>query len=188
MAASIWRPERVQMSGTEILERRFFTKGAVILQEGEPGNSAFLIQSGVVRVYADNDGRPVDLARLGPGQIFGEMALVFDEKRTATVEAAEDTNVIVITRAVLEDKLRKSDPTVRAIVPMLMKRIIQSNNALLGRHADVDTLRDVVRNIYDMVSLSLPRTQQASFQNSVLPKLDQFLAAIKAFEDKYSEK
>lgn len=176
------------MTENAVLERRFVAKGAVIIKEGETGNSAFLVQSGSVKVFVDYEGRQIELARLGPGQIFGEMALVFDEKRSATVETVEDTNLIVITRQTLEEKLRKSDPTIRAIVPMLMKRIVQTNNALLSRHADVKTLLDVVRNIYDIILTSLPRTQQQSFQNGVLPKLNQFLEAVRAFEDRYTEK
>jgi CRP/FNR family cyclic AMP-dependent transcriptional regulator len=176
------------MNSPEILERRFVRRGVKVIHEGETGNSAFLIQSGQVRVFVDHGDRQIELARLGPGQIFGEMALVFDERRSATVETTEDCTFIVITRNVLEDKLRKSDATVRAIVPMLMKRIIQTNNALLSRHADVKTLLDVVKNIYDIINASLPRTQQMTFQNAVLPKLDQFLSAVRAFEEKYTEK
>ena len=175
------------MNTPEILERRFVRKGVTVIREGESGNSAFLVQSGLVRVFVEHGDRQIELARLGPGQIFGEMALVFDEKRTASVETLEESNLIVITRLVLDEKLRKSDPTVRAIVPMLMKRIIVANNALLSHHSDVKTLLDVVRNIYDIIVVSLPRTQQVSFQNAVLPKLDQFLSAVKSFEDKYSE-
>lgn len=176
------------MTENAVLERRFVAKGVTIIKEGETGNSAFLVQSGAVKVYVDYEGREIELARLGPGQIFGEMALVFDEKRSATVQTTEDTNLIVITRQTLEEKLRKSDPTIRAIVPMLMKRIVQTNNALLSRHADVKTLLDVVRNIYDIIMTSLPRAQQQTFQNGVLPKLNQFLEAIHAFEEKYTEK
>jgi len=171
-----------------ILERRYVPKGTIIVHEGEEGNSAFLIQSGTVRVFVDQDNREVELAQLSSGQIFGEMALVFDEKRSASVQAVDDVNLIVITRQVLEEKLRKSDRTIRAIMPMLMKRILQTNNALLSRHADVKMLVDVVNNIYDIIMTSLPRTQQQSFQNAVLPKLEQFLDAVKLFESKYSDK
>lgn len=171
-----------------ILERRFVPKGTLVIKEGEIGNSAFLVQSGLVKVYVAHEDRHIELAQMGPGQIFGEMSLVFDEKRSATVEAIEDTNLIVITRQTLEEKLRKSDPTVRAIVPMLMKRIIQTNNALLSRHADVKTLLDVVKNIYDIIHSTLPRVQQQSFQNAVLPKMEQFLDAVQEFDDRYSEK
>lgn len=171
-----------------ILERRHVPKGTKIIHEGETGDSAFLVQSGLVRVHVLHGDQQVELARLGAGQIFGEMALVFDEKRSATVEAVEDSTLIVITRHVLGEKLQKTDPTIRAIVPMLMKRIIQSNNAVLSRHADIRTMLDVVRNIYDVIHSSLPRVQQQTFQNAVLPKLDGFLEAVRVFEEKYSEK
>lgn len=176
------------MSNPEIHERRFIKKGSMLIHEGEQGSGAFLIQSGEVRVFAAHGDREVELAHLGPGQIVGEMALLFEEKRTASVQALEDTTVILITRMVLEEKLRKSDPTVRAIVPMLMNRIVQNNNTLLNRNADIRTLMDAVRNIYDTINESLPASQQISFRNSVLPKLDQLLAAMKAFVEKYTEK
>ncbi len=172
----------------EIFERRFVPKGAIVVRSGESGNSAFLIQSGVVRVYAEHEDRQVELARLGAGQIFGEMALAFDEKRTATVEAVEDSNLIVITRPMLEEKLRKSDPTVRAIVPMLMKRIVQNNNVLISHHADLQMLADVAMNIYNSILGTLPQTDQPSFKSDVLPKLDEFLAAVRSFERKYTKK
>lgn len=177
-----------QYADSAILERRYVPKGAIIIRTGEEGNSAFLIQSGQVRVFIMQGDKKVELALLGPGQIFGEMALVFDERRTASIEATEETNLIVITRQTLEEKLRRSDPTIRAIVPMLMKRILQSNNSLLSHHADVRMLVDVVRNIYDIIISSLPRVQQKSFENAVLPKLDEFLEAVRNFEDKYSDK
>lgn len=171
-----------------VLERKYVPRGTMIVRAGETGNSAYLIQSGMVRVFAVHDGKEIDLARLGPGQIFGEMALVFDEHRSANVEALDDSNLIIITRQTLDEKLRKSDPTIRAIVPMLVKRIVHTNNALLARHSDLKMMVDVVRNIYDIIIGTLPRVQQETFQKAVLPKLNEFLDAVKSFEDKYSEK
>lgn len=171
----------------QVLERRAVPKGSFIIREGDSGNCAFLVQSGKVRVYVQHDDKDVELAKLGPGQIFGEMALVFDEKRSATVQAIEDSVLVVITRQTLDDKLRKSDPTVRAIVPMLMKRIIQTNSALINRHGDIKILVETVQNIYETIIVTLPRVQQQSFQNAVQPKLNQFLAAVQSFQEKYSD-
>lgn len=168
-----------------ILERRFVPRGSVIMKEGDRGNSAFLIQSGQVKVYIEKDGKSVELARMGLGQIFGEMALVFDEPRTANVEALEDCNLIVITRQTLQQKLDKSDPTVRAIVPMLMKRIIQANNAMLNRQSSVDALTETVTTIYENMQAGLGAAQKKTLQNAVLPKLEEFLASVRAFQDKY---
>lgn len=171
---------------TIILERRFVPAGAEILKEGERGSTAFLIQSGQVRVVAGRQsGKEVELGYLGVGQIFGEMALVFDEPRSATVEAVEDCNLIVITRETMNHKLNKSDPTVKAIVPMLMKRIVETNNALLNKESSVDDMVQAVNNIYENIYSSLSSAQKQSLQNEVLPKLQEFLGAVKGFRERY---
>ena len=155
------------------------------MREGDRGFSAFLIQSGRVKVYAGEN--KVELATMGIGQIFGEMALVFDEPRTATVEALEDCNLIVITRDTLQQKLERSDPTVRAIVPMLMKRIIQANNVLLNKQGGgVDDMTDTVNSIYQNIHASLPPAQKKSLESAVLPPLEEFLKAVKAFKARYN--
>ena len=170
-----------------ILERRFVPMGSVVMREGERGNNAFLIQSGHVRVVVEKDGKKVELARLGMGQIFGEMALVFDEPRTASVEALEDCNLIVITRQTLQQKLDKSDPTVRAIVPMLMKRIVQANNAMLNKAGGIGEMIDTVNTMYENLQAGLGPAQKKTLQNAVLPKLEEFLTAVREFDEKYMD-
>ncbi len=110
-----------------ILERRFVPKGSVIIKEGEEAYSAYLIQSGKVGVYTLKDGRQVQLAELGMGEICGEMALIGEDSRAANVKTLEDCNLIVITRSAFEEKLRHSDPTIRAVMHMLIKRLKTSN-------------------------------------------------------------
>jgi CRP/FNR family cyclic AMP-dependent transcriptional regulator len=168
-----------------ILERISVTAGHTIMREGEFGNSAFLLQAGSVRVMVTKDEKSVEVARLGPGQIFGEMALVFDGPRTATVLAVEDCTLIVITRKMLNQKLEKSDPTIRAIVPMLMKRIVQANNAVLNRDASIEDMVETVRTLYQNLEAGLPGAQKKTLQNAVLPKMEEFLNAAQSFADKY---
>ena len=74
----------------------------------------------------------LELAQLGAGEICGEMALVSDGCRTASVKAIEDCNLIVITRTAFEEKLRKLDPTIYAIINMLINRLKKLNDAVLG--------------------------------------------------------
>ena len=115
---------------TIILERRFVPEGTLVMRQGDPGNCAYLVQSGTVSVYTEKDGKKTELAQLGAGEIFGEMALVFDEPRSASVKAAEDSNLIILTREAFKQKLNKTDPTIKAIVGMLIKRVTSANEKI----------------------------------------------------------
>lgn len=172
---------------TVILERRYVPKGTLIIKEGEEGNCAYLVQSGRVCVFTHNDDQRIELAHLGVGEIFGELALIFDESRSASVVADEDCNLIVITRLTLTEKLQRSDPTISALVHMLTKRILSVNNTLVTKQSSIDDLSDTSRIIYQNIHSSLPRSQQSDFQKTVLPKLDGFLEAVRDFQSKNSE-
>lgn len=120
-----------------ILERRYVPKDSVFIRQGDEAYSAYLIQSGSVTVYTESEnGSITELARLGMGEICGEMALVNEEMRTANVKAAEDCNLIVITRTAFEEKLKNTDPTIRAIVEMLIRRVKKGNSTLAQEESD----------------------------------------------------
>lgn len=172
---------------TVILERRFVPKGATIIKAGEFGANAFLIQSGTVRVFITQDDKEVDLAKLETGQIFGEMALIFDGPRTASVQAVQDCNLIVITRQQFRDKLKGTDPTIRGVVNMLASRILDTNNSLINKKNDLNALKDTGRVIYQNISAGLSKSQQRVFQKNVLPRLEALIEAVEAFEDRYGD-
>lgn len=174
------------MTEPGVLERRAVPKGEVIISQGEMGVSAFLIQSGDVAVFTESGGKRVELARMGAGQIIGEMALVVDTPRSATVQALTECNLIVITRDTLNSKLEKSDPTVRALVTMLMKRLAQSNKAQLRSGGDLNDLLETVSAIYQELHSSLPVQQKKSLEISLLPPMEAFLAAINDFRRRYN--
>lgn len=170
-----------------VLERMNVPKGTMIVREGEKGNTAYLIQSGLVQITVSKKGKDVALAEMGPGQIFGEMALINETKRSATVKAVMDTNLIVITRQMIDDKLRKSDPTIRALLPMLMRRLEQTNKALLNKEDNLTNLLRAANTIYENIQMSLPPTKKKTLENQVKPKFDEFLMAVKAFEESHKK-
>lgn len=170
------------MSNT-IHERRFVPQDTLIIEEGEEGSSAYLLLSGTVEVFSAHDGKETVLATLKAGQIFGEMALVFDEKRTASVRATENCNVIVITREALKHKLSNTDPTIKAIVEMLSRRILTANSSRIKRQKNVEELADGAGVVYQTVLSHLPEEKKDDFQSDVLPKLEAFLKAIKDFKE-----
>lgn len=75
---------------------RDYAAGQVILREGDPGIGLFVIVSGRVRVTQQLGGEPRELSTAGPGEVVGEMSLLDDLPRSATVTAIEPTKVLVL--------------------------------------------------------------------------------------------
>ena len=71
---------------------RRFEPGQVVFHEGDASDTCYVVREGRARaIRMHRDGRTITLARFGPGDIFGELALFEDERRSATVEAIEPT-------------------------------------------------------------------------------------------------
>ncbi len=82
---------------------RRFAGGQTILKEGEAGDALFIIAEGVVRVtVSGEDGAPVEVAKLGAGHFFGEMAMLTGEPRYATITAVTDAAVFEIPKKDIE--------------------------------------------------------------------------------------
>lgn len=73
-----------------------YEAGEVIVRQGDPGNCMFVIQKGVVEAIAEADGKQLRLRTMGANDIFGEMALFEEEKRTATIRAVGPARVLTI--------------------------------------------------------------------------------------------
>jgi len=179
--------EKKTNKSVSIHSRHFVAKGDPIMKQGEKGNEAYLVQSGKVQVFVEHNGKRKDLAVLGPGQIFGEMALIIDQPRSASVEALENSNLIIITRPMIIEKLAKTDPTIRALMPMLMDRIKEANKAALNQKDSLGDLINSVKAAYGSVYDQLEAKQRVSMEKSVLPKLEEFIKAVEDFEKLYGK-
>lgn len=105
--------------------------GQRVIEQGEEGREAFVVVRGVLEVLRDADGKPsVRLAALGPGAIFGEMALVSDAPRAASVVAVEPAQLLAISRDALEE-LAGTQPAVGRELGRFCRGRMLSN---LARH------------------------------------------------------
>ncbi len=106
---------------------RRFEPGDRILEQGTTGESFFVICAGKVRVFRDAQGKRIDLAVIDEGNFFGEVALLSDAPRTASVEAAaEDTQLLEISAATLT-ALSKQHPTIATALKKFCRQRLLSN-------------------------------------------------------------
>ena len=118
----------------QTFETRTFASGDVIIREGETGSEAYLIESGYVTVTTGDDTQPVALGTRAEGEIIGEMALLDDSPRSATVTAADEVSVRVLRRDQL-DRLLNDVPETLQILFHQMLESLRTSNDLIAMYA-----------------------------------------------------
>jgi EAL domain-containing protein (putative c-di-GMP-specific phosphodiesterase class I) len=110
--------------------------GEVLFREGDAPTTAFLIESGTLRISAQRDGVPVVLGELGPGTLVGEMAVLDDSPRSASATALEPCILTPIDRDQFAERLAAADPVVRALLLSQLSRYRTALATFTG-HSDV---------------------------------------------------
>ena len=107
----------------EELERRHYAAKQTIFREGETGDLAYFVESGLVRISKLDGEKQAPLGIIEEGGLFGEMALIDDEPRMATAVAVRQTRCIVIPAREIRKKLTNADPLIRALLDIFVKNI-----------------------------------------------------------------
>ncbi len=97
--------------------------GQVLFHEGERGDVMYVVQSGAVRISKRVGGQDKLLAVLGPGEFFGEMAILNGKPRTATATAVEPTRCLIIEPQTLEDMVVRNSEIALRLIKKLAKRL-----------------------------------------------------------------
>src|SRR3569833_1409309 len=88
---------------------RSYPKNTVLINEGDHSDTLYVIQEGKVKVYlADEQGKEIVLNQQGPGEYFGELALLDDAARSASVMTLERSSFCVLSKDVFKDVLAKT--------------------------------------------------------------------------------
>jgi hypothetical protein len=128
--------ERLRRGGGWFAEREF-APGEVITREGEPGHEAYIISEGSCQVFK-NVGESARLLRvLGPGELFGEMAILTEGKRSATVVASTRVKVRVVTQETLLRELGQH-AWVGKLVKALADRFLEADNERAALRAKLE--------------------------------------------------
>jgi CRP-like cAMP-binding protein len=106
------------------LRKARFAAGTVIFSQDDSADTAYLIQEGQVElVRRGTDGMYDTLGVIGPGQVFGEDALLSDGPRRCTARADEDSALVAISRTGVQGALDAADPFVRGLYEVLSQNL-----------------------------------------------------------------
>lgn len=110
---------------------RSFPKGARVFHEGDESDACYVIRAGEVRVTREHsDGRAIALAKLGPGELFGELAMLDGGNRSASVEALTDVELVALSAADMRGLLERNADITAKLVIALTKRLRETNERI----------------------------------------------------------
>lgn len=101
--------------------------GYTLIEEGDDSRVAYFLYAGRALVYKNADSGRRRLGELNEGQLFGEMAYLLNEKRTASVVADTELTVLVLPPHIMEELMRHSAPLSRRIIDTLCHRLERMN-------------------------------------------------------------
>jgi CRP/FNR family cyclic AMP-dependent transcriptional regulator len=115
----------------EVTVPRTFEPGEVVFREGDESNTCYIVRAGRARAIREHsDGRSITLAQFTTGDIFGELAMFDDDRRSATVETIEATEVIAIVAGDMRRLLREHPDIAVKLLAALGHRLRQTNERL----------------------------------------------------------
>ena len=120
------------VDGGEI-DKKFFQEGKTVFQEGDPGDAAYIVESGSVGIFKSVEGEDVQLATMNMGELFGEMAIIDGSKRMAHAVALEDSVIVCLPRAGLEAMLAKQAPMVKTLIQILVDNLRSVHEVYMKR-------------------------------------------------------
>ncbi|MBN2078731.1 MAG: cyclic nucleotide-binding domain-containing protein [Spirochaetes bacterium] len=159
------------VSRAELLSLR---EGETICREGEAGDAFYLIRSGEARVYRRHDDRDSLVAILADGQFFGEMSLLFDEKRNATVTISKKANLVKISSGDFISIVKKDAGMMKELLAVVEERREHQRDALKDPRVAVIgrkllDLNHAVNVHLDIISQCVVDTERGSALLATLP-------------------
>jgi CRP/FNR family transcriptional regulator, cyclic AMP receptor protein len=130
--------------------RRSAPRGMAVLREGGAVDCLYVVVSGRLKVMVgEADGKETILSILGPGEFFGEMGLIDDNPRSASVVAIEPCELIAVTRTAFRRCLAENAELAMAVMRVLVRRLREADRKI-GSLAMLDVYGRVARLLLDM--------------------------------------
>jgi len=129
-------PKSIVHEITQIAKEKVVPAHTIVFRQGDPGDSFYIINSGAVRVFRKGrEGVEIELARLGQGDSFGEIALLTGEPRSGYVEALEKTHLTVISKDQF-DQILKNHPDISSVFLKKLSNLLVRSDLRLVRESE----------------------------------------------------
>ncbi|WP_170294690.1 cyclic nucleotide-binding domain-containing protein [Roseospira navarrensis] len=166
--------------------REIFFRGKVVFEEGARGDYAYYIEKGRVEVSVKSGAHRVVVSELGAGEVFGEMALLSSQPRTATVQAVEDTTVTVISENELKKKLSQlSDPVIRSLIFLLIDRLRKANEGQVQQYAKFMDFQNRFLGLNHRLANEFSEKDRDAMRAEIAPLLDQLEGVLNKYAAKH---
>ena len=133
-----------------VASEKAYPKNAVVLTEGEMGDSLYMIQTGKVKVFiGDEDGREIILKILNPGDFFGEMSMIDKQPRSASVTTIEASTFLVLTHAMFERCVEQA-PRIGNMVMQILAQRVREADRKIGTLALMDVYGRVASTLLEL--------------------------------------
>ncbi|HXI36672.1 MAG TPA: cyclic nucleotide-binding domain-containing protein [Burkholderiales bacterium] len=141
--------EQLRMLAT-VVTRKSATRSTIVMAGGDATDSLYIVLSGRLKVMmSDSDGKEVILSILGPGEFFGEMGLIDDSPRSASVVAIEACELLSIAKRDFKKCLAENFEMAMAVMRGLVRRLREADRKI-GSLALLDVYGRVARLLLDM--------------------------------------
>ena len=118
----------------EVAVPRSYEPGQVVFREGDQSDTCYVVKHGHARAIREHaDGRSITLANFGPGDIFGELAMFEDEKRSATIETLDAVEAVAILGADMRRLMREHPGIAVGVVVSLGRRLRAMNERVASQ-------------------------------------------------------
>jgi CRP/FNR family transcriptional regulator len=145
---------------------RTYPAGTVILREGDPGDTCYVLRAGRARVTRQHaDGRSITLTNLGAGEIFGELAMFGGEVRSATVEAVDEVRAVALLAADLKRLLSEHPEIAVKLLGALSGRLREAN-ARIARQSFQKVSSRVAGVLAELAETGAPRDSNGAVARS----------------------
>lgn len=158
-----------------IHNKKSLLAGEILLKQGEEGNSAYIIETGTIEILIEKEhGLIQSLGTRGEGALIGEMSLVDNKPRTATIKALEDCVLLEISREDFNRRLEDADPIIQMVMQVILARYrdMITRAHILGRKDTLNIPEDFEKGLIEKAnaieSIKITNELKDTIQNNAL--------------------